>query len=180
MGLSSPVFAVGAVSRTVAENAASGAAVGAAVTAVDADGDTLAYSVVATGDVAGPAHLAAFERDFVLDAATGQVEVRATAVIDYETRVSYKVTYQVSDGKDSQGGASSAVDDTLTLTVEVTNVNEPGVVLGAITDLVAEVGRSVSVQLPAVAGNQTYSLCAVDGAVCPSLRGWSSPRLRGR
>ena len=169
VGLSSSVFAVGAVSRTVAENAASGAAVGAAVTAVDADGDTLAYSVVATGDVAGPAHLAAFERDFVLDAATGQVEVRATAVIDYETRVSYKVTYQVSDGKDSQGGASSAVDDTLTLTVEVTNVNEPGVVLGAITDLVAEVGRSVSVQLPAAAGNQTYSLCAVDGAVCPSL-----------
>ena len=159
VGLSSPVFAVGAVSRTVAENAASGAAVGAAVTAVDADGETLAYSVVATGDVAGPAHLAAFERDFVLDAATGQVEVRATAVIDYETRVSYKVSYQVSDGRDSQGVADGAADDTLTLTVAVTNVNEPGVVA---FDGAALVG-----------GQVTASLSDPDGAVSSVVWEWS-------
>ena len=119
-----PVFAAGSVSRTVTENAASGS-VGLAVTATDPDsGHVLAYSVAVTSDVGAADHLADFNRDFSLDTSTGQISVKATAAIDFETRAAYKVTYRVSDGKNAAGGSDPAVDDTLVLTINVSDVNE--------------------------------------------------------
>ena len=115
--------------RSVPENAASGdAVVGGAITTTDADGDTLTYSVVATDASDGGEHLTEFNRDFVLDTGTGLISVKATAMIDYEARSSYTVLFQVSDSEDASGAADAVIDDTVTLTVNVTNVNEPGVV----------------------------------------------------
>ena len=125
-----PEFATTAESRSVAEDVVAGD-VWAALTATDADGDTLTYSVAATSDTDGAAHLTAFNRDFFLNPGTGQIRVRASAVIDYETRQTYKVTYRVTDGNDASGDAetgTATIDDTLTLTVSVTNANDPGTV----------------------------------------------------
>ena len=114
------------VTRRVAENTTAGD-VGAAITATDVDGDVLTYSVAATTDTDAAAHLAAFNRDFSLDTATGQISVKATAAIDHETRTSYKVTYQVTDNKNTTGGADTTIDDTLVLSIDVTDVtNEAG------------------------------------------------------
>ena len=112
------------MSRTVEENTASG-------TRTDPDsGDVLAYSVAVTSETGAAADLADFNRDFSLDAATGQISVKATAAIDYETRSTYKVAYQVTDNKNAAGGNDPAVDDTLVLTINVTNCERGGLGVG--------------------------------------------------
>ena len=128
-----PVFSAadypdGAAARSVAENAASGAVVGVAVTATDVDGDTLTYSVAETTESDAAADLAAFSRDFSIDSASGQISVNAAAMINFEDRSVYKVLYRVSNGVDAAGDPDNAIDDTVTLTVTVTNVDEAGVV----------------------------------------------------
>ena len=145
VSITAPVFAAadypgGAAARTVAENTTSGD-VGLAVTATDADGDSLTYSVAATGDSDAADHLADFNRDFELDTATGQVSVKAGASIDFEDRSSYVVSYRVTDGEDAAGTTerTPVIDDTVTLTVSVTNVDEPGAVVIEGTPQVGEV-----------------------------------------
>ena len=100
------------------------------VSAIDYDGDTnLTYTVVATGaDAAALADLAAFNRDFELDPASAQVSVRAGAQLDDETRSTYVVKVNVTDGEDANGDieATPVVDDTSTLTITVTNVDDRG------------------------------------------------------
>ena len=121
-----PVFAADTASRVVAENTMSGD-VGAVVTATDLDaGDVLAYSISVGAGADAAADLVAFNEDFVVDAATGQITVKAGAVIDYESRAAYVVSYRVSDNKDAAGAADTVIDDTLVLTVTVSNVNEAG------------------------------------------------------
>ena len=155
-----PSFASGSASRTVAENLTSGN-VGTPVTATDPDsGDVLAYSVAATGTTSAEmSHLADFNRDFSLDAASGQISVKATAMIDYEARTSYVVTYRVSDNKNAAGAADTAIDDTLTLTVNVTDVTEtppttntaPSFASGSASRMVAENRTSGNVETPVTA-----------------------------
>ena len=148
-----------AVTLTIAENTASGD-VGSAVTAADEDGDTLTYSVTQTADQDAAAHLAAFNRDFSLDAASGQISVRPGAAIDYETRPSYKVLLGVADSKNAAGETDSAIDDTAVLTVTVTNVNEAG---------------SVSVSGVVIEGETlTGSLVDPDGATAALAWRWAS------
>ena len=114
--------------RSVDENSVSGA-VDSPVTATDDDGDTLTYSVAeATGETDATDNLMDFNRDFSVAAANGQISVKSGAMIDFETRPSYTVRFQVSDGEDASGMSDTTVDDTLTLTVNVTNVNEGGTV----------------------------------------------------
>ena len=128
--------------RSVAENTTSGN-LGDPIVAVDADGDTLVYSVAATTESDAAAHLMAFNRDFMLNAATGQITVKSTAVIDFETRSVYKVLYRVSDREDSSGAVEDppVPDDSLTLAVTVTNANEAGAV--TITGA-AQVGQTLT------------------------------------
>ena len=114
------------VARSLAENTSGG--LGLAITATDDDSDTLTYSVVATTDTDGADHLAAFNKDFDLNTGSGQISVKSGVTIDFETRESYKVLYQVTDSKDVLGTADAVIDDELTLTITVINVNEPGVV----------------------------------------------------
>ena len=152
--------------RSLAENTTSGA-VGAAITAVDGDGDVLTYSVAATADGDGAAHLAAFNRDFVLDDGSGLISVKAGAAIDFESRTVYKVLYQVSDRKDALGVAETApltIDDMLTLTVTVTNVDEAGTVA---------VGGT-----PQAGVASTASLTDPDGSLSSQAWKWSKGATR--
>ena len=110
-----PQFAAERDSRSVGENATAGTGVGGPVTASDADGDALTYALTGSGA-------------FVIDAGSGQISVASGAVLDHETQASYSLTITVSDGKNAEGNADASVDDTITVTVSVFNVDEPGVV----------------------------------------------------
>ena len=115
---SAPVFSPTAVTRSVAENSAANTNVGAPIPAADdADGDTLAYAL--TGADAGV---------FAFNESSRQISVATGATLDYETRSSYALTMTVSDGKASDGAADTAVDDSITVTLSVVNVDEEGTV----------------------------------------------------
>ena len=45
--------------------------------------------------------------------------------LDHETKASYEVTVSVSDGKDIDGNPDTATDDTIDVTINVTDVNDP-------------------------------------------------------
>ena len=100
------------VARAVAENTPAGQPVGAPVSATDADGDALTYALSGT-DAAS----------FALDATSGQV--RTLAPLDYESRTSYAVIVEVSDG---QGGTAQR-----SVTIAVMDENEPPAVPDAPT-----------------------------------------------
>ena len=86
--------------------------IGDPVAATDPDsGDTLTYSLDAAG-----------AESFDIDASSGQL--RTKAALDYETENSYSVTMSVSDGKDADGNADEMTDNTITVTILVSNVNE--------------------------------------------------------
>ena len=84
-----PTFVEGG-NRSVAENTAAGQPIGAPVSATDADGDALTYTLAGTD-----------ASSFALDADSGQV--RTLAALDYESRTTYAVVVEVSDG---QGGTA--------------------------------------------------------------------------
>ena len=113
--IASPMFDDGlATEISVAEKTAAGD-IGDPFTATDDDGDTPVYSL-ASGTGAS----------FSIDAATGQLST--TAELDYETEMSYAITVEVRDNEDATGAADNAVDDSIAVTVNVTNVDEPGTV----------------------------------------------------
>ncbi len=112
---SPPTFDEGdSASRVIAENSAADTNIGAAVTATDADGDRLYYSL--TGTDAG--------KFAIIDRRNGQISVGSNTTLDYETTTSYSVTVEVSDLKDAQGNHDATVDDTITVTISITDVNE--------------------------------------------------------
>ena len=123
---SAPVFAAAEMAWSVPENTVAG--IVGEVAATDADGDTLVYSVGPTTESDAAIHLTAFERHFALNTERGQISVKPGAMFDLGTRPSYKVLYQVSDGKDATGGSDTTIDNTITLTITVTSVDEPGTV----------------------------------------------------
>ena len=97
-----PVFTDGtSTTRSIAENTASGTNIGAAVSATDADtNDTLTYSLGGT-DAAS----------FSIVSTSGQLQTQAA--LDFETKTSYTVTVDVSDGNDGL--------DRITVTITVTD-----------------------------------------------------------
>ena len=99
-----PEFTEGTTAtRTVAENTAASVNIGTAVAATDADNDTLTYTLGGTDAAA-----------FSIVSTSGQLQT--SAALDFETKNSYSVTVDASDGK---GGS-----DSITVTINVTNVNE--------------------------------------------------------
>ena len=106
------------VSFSVEENAAATTVVGT-VAATDGDGDTLTYTVTGTDATA-------FGEAFALGANSGQITVKAGGVVDFETKPLFAVTVNVTDGEDADGQADTAVDDTVAVTINVTNLDEPG------------------------------------------------------
>ena len=111
-----PEFATDTATREIAENTAADTNIGDAVTATDPDtGDSLVYQLSGTD-----------QTSFVIDAATGQLKTKAA--LDYETKQVYSVVVSVSDNKNPAGDADEAVDDTVTVTINVGNADESGTV----------------------------------------------------
>ena len=117
LGRTTPTFANTTETLTIDENSAAGTVVGT-ITATQT-GDPLTHSVAGSG-------VAAFNQDFVLNASTGAITVRSGGVIDHEDLSSYIVTFQVTDNLNNQGGSDPAIDDTVELTINVNNLDEPG------------------------------------------------------
>ncbi len=89
--------------RSVAENTDAGEDIGVPVAATDDSRDTLAYTLGGT-DAAS----------FAIDLDTGQL--MTLAALDYETKATYSVTVTASD--------SGGLDDSIDVTITVTNVDE--------------------------------------------------------
>ena len=112
-----PTFDEGAsATRSINENSVAGTRVGAVAAATDPEGDILTYSL-ASGTDSGK---------FSLDPASGRLEVAPGAVLDFETDATLEVELQVSDGKDARHNLDTSVDATITLTINLINVDEPG------------------------------------------------------
>ncbi|MGI9310642.1 MAG: fibronectin type III domain-containing protein, partial [bacterium] len=115
-----PTFTDGdATTRAVAENTASGANVGAPLAATDPDNEALTFSKQSggTGD-------ALFEVS-----ESGQITVADDADLDFETTNSYTLTVGVRDNRintpgATNGDADTAVDDTIAVTISITDVDE--------------------------------------------------------
>ena len=108
-----PVFGEGkAATRGVAENTAAGVNIGGPLAATDTDSaDRLTYSLDAAG-----------AESFDINALSGQLRTRAA--LDHETRDRYRVSVSVSDGVDANSDPDGTTDNTITVTVLVSNVNE--------------------------------------------------------
>ncbi len=116
--------------RTVAENTASGQAIGDPLAAEDEDGDILTYT------------LSGADADsFSIDWATGQLMTKGE--LDFEDETSHTVTVRATDpaGVPQAQTAEDTNSDEITVTINVTNVNEPPAVTGeAVTTFEEEAG----------------------------------------
>ena len=103
-----PEFPSNTTSRNVDENTARGVNIGEPVAATDLENDTLTYSL----DVPSRA-------TFNIVATTGRLQTKAA--LDYETGThTYTVTVTATD--------PAGLDDTIEVTIDVNNVDEPGTV----------------------------------------------------
>ena len=108
---SQPVFPTAPTTRSVAENTVTATQFGTAVTATDGDSDTLTYSLP-TGF-----------STFAIGTSTGQLQTLNT--LDYESgTTSYLVPVYVRDNLSAAGAVDTAIDDTILVTISITNVNE--------------------------------------------------------
>ena len=100
---------------SVAENTVAGRNIGAALTATDQDSDPLTYSLDATSAAV-----------FDIDDSDGQLKTKGP--LDHERKTSYTVTVSVSDGKAADGTTDTAPDNSITVTVNVSNLTEDGMI----------------------------------------------------
>ena len=103
--------------RSIQENTAAGRDIGAPVAATDVDNDPLTYSLDTAGDSV-----------FAIDSRSGQL--RTKAELDHETTPSYAVTVTATD--------PSGASDSIFVTIEVTDVDEPLTLTGPSTVPYAE------------------------------------------
>ena len=144
-----PEFDGATTTRDVAEDTAVGGDVGAPVVASDDDNDTLTYSLSGIDTAL-----------FDIDATTGQIRTKRD--LDFEEDPnSYSVTVSVSDGKDATGTSDTAVDDTIAVTITVTNVDEDGVV-------------TLSTQHPGIGAAVTATLNDPDGEITSIAWSWQN------
>ena len=129
-----PQFASATDTRSVMENATAGTAVGDAVTATDADNDTLTYGVSGSYSV----------EFFTIDT-SGQISVAPRVWLDHEALPRHIVTVTVSDGKNAAGEADASVDDSIRVTVNILNNDEPGRI--HFSSRAPAVGRQIRVSL---------------------------------
>ena len=99
--------------RSVDENTPAGMNIGTAIAAEDDDNDPLTYSI--SGADAAP-----------FDVVESSGQLQTSGALDHESRDTYSFTMLVRDGKDIDGNADTADDDTITVAIEVTNVDEAG------------------------------------------------------
>ena len=106
-----PAFESETATVDVPENAGI-ATVITTVIATDPNYDTLTYTL-------GGPDAASFD----LDSTSGQLSTKVP--LDRETKDSYNLTLSVHDGKDIHGNSDTTVDDTMSVTVTVIDVDEP-------------------------------------------------------
>ena len=116
--------------RSIPENTGAGVDIGDPVSARDDEGDTRTYSLTS-----GAAN-------FDIVSTTGQLQTKAA--LDRERTASYAVTVAVHDGKASDGTESTSTDDTIRVTINVEDVDEPPLVSGAGTPMVRENNTTVA------------------------------------
>ena len=137
-----PAFTTEEITHEVAENSPANTNVGEAIpAATDPDDDELTYSMGGT-DAAS----------FAFNASSRQITVAAGTTLDYETKSSYSVTVTATDSKNAAG--------TITVTIQVTNVEEPGTV-------------SFDSATPAVGTALTATLTDPDGGVTSLTWTWA-------
>ena len=120
-----PEFPDTTTTRTVEENTGANAPVGLPVEAEDPDvGDTLTYILSGTG-----------AESFTVDS-NGQISTVSS--LDRDTQDTYYVTVEVHDGKADDGSVSTTTDDSVDVTITVTDVNEPPVLTGSTSVELAE------------------------------------------
>ncbi|HEX6095152.1 MAG TPA: cadherin domain-containing protein [Thermoanaerobaculia bacterium] len=95
------------------ENSPNNTVVGT-VNASDVEGDSLTYSIVG-GNTGGA---------FSINSSTGQIRVANSAALDYETTPTFSLTVRASDG---------SANDEATITINLTNGNEPPVIVAGNT-----------------------------------------------
>ena len=134
-----PRFPTDSTTRSVDENAAN-TNVGSPVRATDSQGQTLRYTLEGAGAAA-----------FSIVRQSGQLRTKAS--LDYETKSSHAVTVRATD----TGGLS----DTIAVTINVTNVEEPGRV-------------SLSPAHPQVGTELTATLTDPDGSLSGVTWQWAS------
>ena len=120
-----PTFPGSSTTRSVDENSAAGANVGAPVRATDRDRDRLTYALSGTD-----------ASSFTINS-SGQIMVGTGTMLDFEDKSSYMVTVRATD--------PDGADDTITVTVAVTNVDEDGVV--TLSEMQPRVGAAVTASL---------------------------------
>ena len=146
-----PVFSDGNNTREVAENTAARQNIGNPITATD-DDDKLAYTLNGTD-----------ADSFTIVEASGQL--RTKALLNYEAKPSYSVTVWVGDKKDDNGNPDTATDVGIDVTINVTNVEEPGTV-------------TLSSPQPQVGTNLTAALTDPDGEITGVDWKWESSSNR--
>ena len=107
-GNTAPTFPSSTATRNVAENSPAGTNVGNAVTATDDDNDPLTYTIEGTD---------AASFTIVTTAGSAQIRTRSGVPYDREAQPSYTVIVKADDGN---GGS-----DTVTVTINLTDVDEP-------------------------------------------------------
>ena len=136
-----PEFTDGATaSRSVAENTPADQDIGVAVAATDPETDTMTYTL---GGVDAAS--------FAIDESTGQLKTRDP--LDHETKASYSVTVSVSDGKDIDGNNDPSADNTIDVTITVTDLDEDGNVI--LSSLQPQVGTALTATLEDPDGSAT-------------------------
>ena len=126
---SPPAFTEGiSTTRTVRENSAAGVNVGSPVTATDTDRDTLTYTLSGAGSDL-----------FAVNDRSGQITVNNATGLDRETTTTYRPTVSVHDGKSPTGTQSTAIDDTITVTITISDVNEPPTISGNTNETHSEI-----------------------------------------
>ena len=157
-----PQFDTSAIELEVDENTSANTNIGSLIPALDPESDELTYSLVGSDS-----------HWFDVDASSGQIKTKA--LLDHESPVDtggdnvYDVTLHVSDGEDEDGNADTAVDDAVSVTITVANVNEPPGFDSSVLDLVVveNTAASTNIGSPAAANDPesdtlTYSLSGVD------------------
>ena len=114
---------------SIAENSANGSAVGT-VAANDPDvGQTQTFNI--TGGNLGNA--------FAIDSGTGAITVNSSAALDFETTPSFSLTVQVTDN------GTPPLNGNTTVTINLTNANDPPVVTPATFSLAENSANATSV-----------------------------------
>ena len=116
----SPTFAVDSITFNLAENTAGRVTVGNVV-ATDGDGDPIYYSLT------GP-DIESFGTETNLSTEGAKIVLKVSTAVDYENKQSYSLVLSVTDREDESGNPQTnhTVDDTVQITVNVLNVEEPG------------------------------------------------------